>query len=208
MGQGIDLEVICLVSPSEDGTEALLGELGVEVIIDDAPGRHLAEIDGHLWGNPDRYLYMTRLRNRLLKVVLERDPDYFLSLDSDIILPLGALGQLIAYAKATGAHIVSPALNMAIGAQAWNTMNWKSGSHLFTAARDYVPVGRSSVDVVMAAILMDRSALRVCHWRAHEQGEDVGFSVVAQENGILRWWLPDVICQHLMQRSWLPAPAD
>jgi hypothetical protein len=195
--------VLALCSPSEDATEASLANLGVEVVQDPEPGRPLWEIDNHGWGTMTTYAYMARLRNQLIELMIERDAEYFFSLDTDIILPADAITALLAVMEASGADVIAPAVNMAIRAISWNTMNWDSmmpGS----AIRTFVPQRAGPVDVVMAAMLLNRRAMERCRWAPHMQGEDVGFCINAVTQGISRWWCPEIRCTHLMNRSWLP----
>jgi hypothetical protein len=198
-GQGIELEVICLVSASEDGTEAMLAEEGATVIMDDRPGRNTTEIDGHLWGSGATYQYMASLRNQLTDEAIARDADYFFSLDSDIILPPGGLKQLLDYA-ADHPGVVSPAVNMTVGSTAWNTMDWTDKQFPTMAIRPQHEPRSGPADVIMAAMLLDRTGME-CLWQPHGQGEDVGFCIDAHLKQVPRWWFPEVRCQHLMRRS-------
>ena len=89
--QGVELELVCLLSPSEDNTEEVLKQHPITLLYDERPGRSVLEIDTHAWGNLNgKYEYMASLRNQLIDYVIERDADFFFSLDSDIILPQNA----------------------------------------------------------------------------------------------------------------------
>ena len=190
-----NIHMAALVSPSEDSTLQDLRDLNVEIIHDDEPGRPVIEIDHHQWGVMGRFDYLARLRNRLVEFALEGDFDYFFSLDSDIVLPPYGLSKLLYYAR-THPGVVSPAVNMVIGGRAWNVMRWSNPSFPGLVDRNALPVaGRA--DVVMAAMLLDRSALE-CRWSSHMAGEDIGFCLDAESLGVQRWWYPDVRCQHLM----------
>ena len=197
----VKAEVLCLASPSEDGTEEALLCLGIEVIQDLEEGRPVWEIEHHTWGSLPKFEYMSRLRNQLVEIALEREVDYFFSLDSDIILPEHGLARLLDYA-ATHPGVVAPSVNMVPNGVAWNIMNWSNPHMALAANRDKLAphllrqeAGRA--DVVMAAMLLDRSAL-ACRWAMHMAGEDIGFCLDAESKGIPRWWYPDVRCQHLM----------
>jgi hypothetical protein len=190
------IHVAALLTESGDDTEELLKKRDVELFYDDEPGRLPWQIDTHIW-DLERYAYMARLRNRLVELALEMDVDYFLSLDSDIILPPGGLEVILDYAVAHPG-VVSPKVQMGMTSSAWNTMHWTDPLHPGRANRHRTPEeGRA--DVVMAAMLLDRSALE-CRWQGHDSGEDIGFCLNAEARGILRWWLPSVQCRHLMHR--------
>jgi hypothetical protein len=191
-----DITVAALLTPSEDDTEAELRRRDVEVIHDLEPGRPVHEINAHMWGVIAKFEYMARLRNRLVELAIEGGYDYFFSLDSDIVLPKYGLVKLLHYSQ-THPGIISPSVNMVPNGTAWNVMTWSNPLYPGFANRDK-PVLTGRADVIMAAMLLDRSALE-CRWEAHMAGEDVGFCLNAESRGIKRWWYPEVRCQHLMQ---------
>jgi GT2 family glycosyltransferase len=197
--QDIDVDVMCLVSPSVDNTEELLRERGVITFTLDDPGpRTKTQIDGHMW-TEGAYIYMARLRNALTYYAQQYGADYFLSLDSDIVLPKGGLAKMLEYAKAH-MGVVAPAVNMGWRNTAWNTMDWVDYNRPSVAHRPVIEPRGGQADVVMAAMLLDRIAMEKCAWAMHEQGEDVGFSLVARQQQVPLWWLPEVRCLHLMRQ--------
>jgi hypothetical protein len=198
--QEVDVEVVCLYSASEDDTRAQLESRHVTILDDPEIGRRLPEIDGHMWGGrPEDYSYMTRIRNDLMDYVVAQDPDYFLSLDSDILLCPGALKRMVACLEIYGG-IVSPAVNMSQnGRTAWNVMTWADRAHPGVAHRRVTPVA-GQVDVIMAALLFDREGMQ-CRWSPTRNGEDIGLCIDAERLHVPRWWLPDLRCDHLMRPS-------
>lgn len=197
--QGVEADIICLVSASEDGTEEILDKAeGLTVLFDDRPGRNTTEIDGHAWGDLNTYAYMSSLRNRLVDEAIAYQADYFFSLDTDIILPPGALLQLLDFAE-KHPGVVAPAVNMTTGTTAWNTMDWVDRETPGMAHRPVVDPQGGRVDVIMAAMLLDRSGME-CVWGAHGQGEDVGYCLDAARRQVPLWWLPSVKCEHRMRR--------
>lgn len=198
VNQSIDVEIIALVSVSEDKTVELLDDRGVEVAYDFEDGRSTGEIDGHVWGAGNTYEYMASLRNKLTQWAIEKDADFFFSLDSDIILPPDGLRVLLEYAQ-TRVGVLSPAVNMTIGQTVWNTMDWVDRNRPSLANRISQNLYSYQADVVMAAMMLDRSAME-CKWQSHQQGEDVGFCLDAEARRIPRWWIPEVQCDHLMRK--------
>ena len=197
---GLEPHIVCLYSESSDETLELLTGAGVEVIYDDEPGRSTSEIEGHNWGHFETYDYMSRIRNRLTDHVRNSGADLFLSLDTDIILPPGGLSELVEYSS-THPGVVSPAVNMSWQAVAWNVMNWTQPDfHLSAAYRAPGVPSEGHVEILMAAMLLDRVAMTVCEWRPHVQGEDVGFGQSAREHGVDLWWVPSISCDHHMIR--------
>lgn len=191
--QGIDVKIVCLLSPSEDETESILRQGGVEIIHDTEVGRTASQIDTHLW-KEDGYAYMARTRNRLKEWVLNYGADVFFSLDSDIILPENGLATLLTSLELHGG-VVAPAVNMALNDRVWNMMAFTG-----TGAERNPPDPRfGPVDAVMAAMIMDKDAMQ-CDWTGHPRGEDIGFCLNAERLGITRWWEPAVRCTHLMRK--------
>ena len=191
--------IVCLLSRSEDDSRSILEDLGVEVIDDLEEGRPVPEIDGHIWnrGTPV-FEYMARLRNRLLDVMIEREAEYFLSLDCDIVLPPNAITDLLLIMERTGADVISPAVALCFDPVEWNTMNW---DRTYTAWRHHIPMCTAPVDVVMAAMLLNRRAIESCRWMPNVQGEDIGFCLLAEQLGISRWWVPEIACTHIMWKE-------
>jgi GT2 family glycosyltransferase len=197
-----EVEIVSLVSPSEDDTEQIIIDQGVHVIKDDRPGRTTMEVDGHLWGSMETYEYMADIQNQLVDYACEQHCDYFFSLDSDIILPPNAIQNLINYMEAGHPGVAAPAVNLAVGEVAWNTMTWVHRDFPYMATRDVGTPVEGPADVVLAAMMMDRQGMR-CRYEAHQQAHDVGFCVRADEMLIPRWWVPQIRCQHLMRRTLL-----
>lgn len=195
--QNVPVQIVCVYSESDDDTLKILDDNGVTVIEDERPGRSLTEIDGHLWGNTDTYQYMADLRNGLMDVVKAMGASHFFSLDSDIILPKDGLKRLMEYAE-THPGVISPGVNMARNATAWNVMSWVDPRTPRLAHRGGTPVG-GKADVIMAAMLLDRHAM-TAQWESHSQGEDIGYCLDAEAVGVDRWWVPEINCMHLMQK--------
>jgi hypothetical protein len=196
--QKMDLDVLCLLSKSSDDTEAVLRRRGVRYIRDPYPGRTTSAIHRHQWAQPEDHAYIAELRNALLEIVIEQRADFFFSLDSDIVLPHGAIDRLIAVLDR---GVIAPYVNMALKGSMHNTMAWDDRAHPGTA-HHRENMQRGYVDVVMGAILMDRRGMEA-RWRPHPQGADVGFCLDADEKSIPRWWEPSVRCEHLLEG---PAP--
>ena len=141
---GLDIEVVCHYTHSKDQTLTLLADRGVTVLNDPLrPTRPVESIDRHEWrfGNRGRdAAYMADLRNVLVAwVEAETAADYFLSLDTDIILPGGALAALL---EDFPGGALSPLVDLAhpcVGRTAWNFMSWLEGE-----PRPCPPDGRSA----------------------------------------------------------------
>lgn len=191
--------MVCVLSPSEDNTEQILKEHNVKILRHDLPGRKVRDVDAHIWGLPTTYTYMSKLRNTLIEAALGMEADYFLSLDSDVILPPDAIKRLLDYSTNNHPGVIAPAVNMAQGAIAWNTMSWVDRAHPSLSHRPVrEPLG-GLADVVMAAMLLDKVGLEA-RWQTHPQGEDVGFCLDARAKEVPLWWVPEIKCDHRMRR--------
>lgn len=198
--QDVELEIICLYSPSEDRTEEILLQNNAHVVHDYRPGRSPTEIHGHQWGHMEDYQYMAEIRNTLLEIVIDKyDPDYYFSLDSDILLPPNALTWMVDKMENSAHGVMAPALNMAVNSKAMNTMCWVDRYNPHMAHRPFTPNTGGYVDVVMAAMLLNRRGMEA-QWVAHAQGEDIGFCLDAKSKSIPLWWEPSIQCEHLMVR--------
>lgn len=117
----------------------------------------------------DRFAHMAQLRNHLLSVVREIEPEFFLSLDSDILLHPDALKNLIQSTERFDA----------VGGATFMTGAGTScpSFGLFTrdGLRRDLAGGVFPVDVIMAIKLMKPAAYAV-PYVAHKLGEDIGWS--------------------------------
>ena len=193
-----DIEILCAVSPSSDGTEQYLLEGGAKLLRmpEHAYRRSKKDIDGHVW-NMEMYEFMASMRNGLKnRAFSEFECDYFFSLDSDIILPKGGLATLLAFAK-DHPGVVSPGVNMTSRGVAWNVMSWVDQGRPSMAHRPIGEPPQGEADVIMAAMLIPRENKSV-RWETHRQGEDVGYCIDAVRSRTKLWWVPMVRCKHLM----------
>jgi hypothetical protein len=144
-----------------------------------------------------RYGQMVQLRNLLLGKVRELEPKLFLSLDSDILIHEQVLANLASgletfdamggkcYMEPQGVR--SPSYAMLLNANGL----------LREDANQVIPV-----DCIMAIKLMTPRAYGV-DYRYHFQGEDIGWSVAAREQGLTLGWDGRIVSKHVMQPSQL-----
>jgi len=197
--QGVEHTVLALLTPSEDETEQILKDHGAEIMYDTTGGRKIRDIEGHVWGKMETFAYMADMRNELVQWAKDLEADYFFSLDSDIILDENVLPRMLKYAE-THPGVIAPAVSMSPTTTAWNTMSWVDRRF------PNLPADRASErpktgqrDIVMAAMMLDRSAMGV-QWKAHQAGEDIGFCIDAWHKQVPLWWIAELQCIHLMQR--------
>jgi hypothetical protein len=148
----------------------------------------------HHW-NPEKVKYMVDLRNQLLSVVRNINPDYFLSLDSDILLKENVIEDLLLACEqydAVGGKVYLarqarlPSYGNLIREN--KNMHRPDVSHL-------VPV-----DIIMAVKMMTRQAYNV-DYRYEPRGEDLGWSAAAKEACLKLGFDGRTVSKHIMDQS-------
>ncbi len=135
------------------------------------------ENNGRQW-TISKYENMVSLRNSLLNTVREVNPDYYLSLDSDILLTNpNTIELLMAHIK-SGADAVNPLMFMTpFGTMYPSVMTWRSDAPRKAFRLEKYPLGTYfKSDVIMAAKMMSKKVYSNIDYSVHEQGEDVGWS--------------------------------
>lgn len=142
----------------------------------------------------ERYSLLSDMRNRLLEYVRFIQPDYYFSLDSDILLPPDAISRLIEAAESYDA--VAPLVYLAPG-NITNAFLGKKGQH-FRRAPVYGAV--QTVDVICAAKLMTPAIYKDerVYYYPHHLGEDLGWSYKAQMCGFKLGFDTRVATKHIM----------
>lgn len=147
--------------------------------------------DGHQW-NEARYREMVSVRNQLLAAVRECQPDYFLSLDSDILIHEAVLANLLAdlsrFDAAGGKCFMTPQ-----GTDHPSYANFLNAAGLLRPnTSDVIPV-----DAIMAIKLMSPAAYEI-DYAFHIYGEDLGWSRSATRAGLKLGWDGRVVSKHVM----------
>lgn len=155
---------------------------------DDAPAER-----PHAWKTTD-YHRMADLRNQLLKAVREIEPEFFLSLDSDILLAPQTVVQLLETSEkfdaVGGKCYMSPPLrpkenriNLSVSARnpSYGKLKPNGNFHRSDAS------GVFQVDILMAIKLMSPRAYNIDYAYDH-RGEDLGWSRKCREAGVTLGW--------------------
>lgn len=148
------------------------------------------------WNHP-RYHKMVELRNILLEVPRQVNPDYFLSLDTDILLHMECVTNLIETAD----------MYDAVGGKVYMT---KTGNHYpswakidrFNNLQRSECVGVVKVDAIMALKLMSPNAYRT-DYKFHKQGEDIGWSLNVRKQGMTIGFDGRIASKHIMEPNML-----
>ena len=157
------------------------------------------ENNGRQW-TISKYVNMVSLRNSLLETVRDVQPDYYLSLDSDILFTNpNTIELLIAHIK-SGADAVNPLMFMTpFGTMYPSVMSWRSDIEGKAYREEKYKLGtyfRS--DVIMAAKMMSKNVYNTIDYNVHEQGEDVGWSLSCKEHGFDLYCASYIYAPHIM----------
>jgi hypothetical protein len=146
---------------------------------------------------------MVSLRNSILQRVREYQPDYYLSLDSDILLQNpNTIELLIAHIK-DGADAVSPLMFMTpMDSRFPSVMSWKDEDHSVAYRKEKYPLGDYfQSDVIMAAKMMSKDVYNNVDYQFHKQGEDLGWAKNATEKGFKLYSASYIYAPHLMSKD-------
>jgi hypothetical protein len=198
-----DLGIILVASEHDDSVRTVSNfcdSMGYKFKL--VPIEETREGDVRSWGY-ERYERMVYLRNLLLTEVRSYEPEYFLSLDTDILLHPDCVSNLLQTIKD-----IEPAV--AVGGKTFMTPRGKETPSFGMFIRDQVSQGirRSDsdgvmqVDVIMAIKLMSPIAYNV-DYEFHTHGEDVGWSAACRDRKLKLWWDGRVASKHVMEFSML-----
>lgn len=176
----------------------------VDVVVPENVNHYSHEEGSRQW-TISKYDNMCRLRNALLSRVRYHSPDYFFSLDSDILIENpSTIELLIAHIK-DGADAVSPLMYMTpVGVNYPSVMKWHSEPG-GKAHRDFMfPIGTYfKSDVIMAAKMMSRAVYENIDYKIHEQGEDLGWSANCAKAGYSLYSASYLYAPHIMSQGML-----
>lgn len=160
--------------------------------------------DRRMWSQ-DRYETMVHLRNSLLERVRFLKPDYFLSLDSDILLAPDAI-------KSAFDAMTDDV--WAVGMRTYmterSTTHPSMGIWVDSGVRRYYRVDSRDItrcDIIMAAKLMRPEAYRV-DYKVHPYGEDLGWCLNVAEAGGKVCYDGRVGNKHVMSKQMLETVDD
>lgn len=196
-----DIETVSLLNKWKESHP----EVSIFEIVYPENVNHFSHPEGQRHWTISKYENMVNLRNCLLQKVREYQPDYFLSLDSDILLKnTSTLELLIAHIK-DGADAVSPLMFMTpVGSKFPSVMKWLD-QDLTKAYRDFsFPLGTYfQSDVIMAAKMMSKDVYNNVDYSIHQQGEDLGWSSNCAKKGYSLYSASYIYAIHIMSRAML-----
>jgi hypothetical protein len=193
------------VGPSADDTEKILAQEDawgnwafVECLRDNSDA-HLDR--GRNW-NLTRYEHMATMRNELLDFAISRGPEFYFSCDTDMLLPRKTL------------EVLRRDIHNYDGIAPMTFMTPVGGGTAITNAMERTgercPAWTPDVRRVYAcfgAVLMT-PALMAVRYKAHGQGEDLGWAENVQEAGLRLAITPHVRVKHVMHPDHLELRDD
>lgn len=162
--------------------------------------------DAREW-NWARFERMVELRNTLLGTVRELEPEYFLSLDSDILLHEDAIANMVETIEtmpwqAVGGktYLSPPRINPKTGEELAGCRSHPSWANVTRngGLRRQDAEGVFPCDVIMAIKLMTMPAYGI-DYEVHAQGEDTGWSLACAKHGVRVGWDGRVTSKHIMR---------
>lgn len=194
-----DIKLLMHYSPGKDETLSLLDEAhrhyGFDVqVIWDYTGNDSAE---RVW-NVNRYAKMVHLRNVLLEEVRRQQPEYYLSCDTDMLLPPETCVKLAQEMGRVGADGISPLTYMTpTGTQFPNCM--KRGG----VTRELVQPDTFFVGACFGVVLMSPALYSQVDYAVHVNGEDLGWAQNVDNAGLKLALTPHVVVKHVMHPNML-----
>lgn len=207
-----DIGFVFVASESDHETLAVLNawknvhpEVEIFDIIFPENVNHFTHKDGTRHWTLSKYENMVKLRNNLLENVRNYQPEYFMSLDSDILLTNPNTLELLISHIVDGADAVSPLMYMTpVGEKFPSVMKWlnEPGKR---ATRDFdFPIGTYfKSDVIMAAKMMSKKVYNTVDYRLHDQGEDLGWCAACAEAGYNLYAATYIYAVHVMHKTML-----
>ena len=150
------------------------------------------------WGDRTRLETLAEMRNFLIAQVNLDSPDFFLSLDSDILVAPWEQSQAL---FDTQYDAVAPLVYLGSG-DISNAFNFHGDHHRrITESRRYGTDQR--VDVIAAAKLMKPRAYQVSEYGYDRYGEDFYWAREMRRNGVQLGLNSSVVFKHIMERGQL-----
>lgn len=166
---------------------------------------HFSHKDGTRHWTLSKYDNMVKLRNHLLEKVRIYQPDYFMSLDSDILLTNPNTLELLISHINEGAKAINPLMYMTPSGERFpSVMKWlNEPGGKATRDFDYEIGTYFKSDVIMAAKMMSKEVYNNINYIIHDQGEDLGWSSECARMGYDLYAATYIYAVHVMHKGML-----
>lgn len=155
--------------------------------------QNVTHVASRQW-NVERYQVMVQLRNDILTVVRDLQPDYYLSCDTDMLLPTGAINKLIESRSPYDG--IAPLTFMTTGGT--TCPNWLTRD----LERPYLQPGVTEQHAVFGTVLMTPDLYAV-DYAVHPWGEDLGWAENVRNAGLRLALNTEVKVKHVMSPEFL-----
>lgn len=154
-----------------------------------------------------KYHNMVEMRNNILSKVREYNPNYYFSLDSDVLLKHPSTLELLMAHVDSGADAVNTLMYMTpFGTQFPSVMTWKNDEEGRAFREESYPLGSFfKSDIIMAAKMMSHDVYHNVNYEFHVQGEDLGWSLDAKRKGYDLYCASYIYTPHIMHEDMLAA---
>jgi hypothetical protein len=189
-----DITLLFHCGPSVDGTrEYLEAQRGADwrdvIILDGVDGEHS---ERRTW-NKSRFHLMVQLRNELLAEVRRLRPDYYLSCDTDMLLPLPTVETLL---KEIGTYDgIAPLAFMTSQGE-----DFSNGTDVDCSRRLPIEPQTYPVGACFGVVLMTPQLYDGVDYAFHDAGEDLGWARGVQQAGLSLAICPLCRVKHVMDR--------
>lgn len=190
---GVEPSMIFNVHPDDHETRGLLGTFPEATVLD---SQHQGGDSNHKW-NQSRYYQMVDLRNELLEGVRAENPDYFFSLDSDVLLHPDTITLLLeAMEEHEDAWAIAPKCFVSKhGTRHPNMGVWVNRQKSMYRRHNYNYLAK--VDIVICCYIMRPEAYNI-DYVFNSRGEDLGWSMEVVKAGGNLYWDGRVGNKHVM----------
>lgn len=213
--QGIDPTKIGFIfeaSPDDEQTISMMNrykEANPQISLFDIHIRedlpHFVHDEGTRQWSISKYENMVSLRNSLLNKARNIEPEYYYSLDSDILLTNSNTINLLISHIQSGADAVNTAMFMTpIGEMYPGVMSWSEDITEKAYRKQEYPLGTYfKSDVIMAAKMMSKDVYKNVDYKIHPQGEDLGWCDNAKKLGYNLYCAGYIYTPHIMYKQML-----
>lgn len=177
----------------------------IEIVEKNDIAHHEHEQNSRQW-TMSKYHNMVSLRNALLDEVRKYQPEFFFSLDSDIIIQNSMTIELLISHIKDGADAVSPLMFMTpFDTKFPSVMNWVDKPGERARRMEKYPLGTYfKSDIIMAAKMMSKEVYNNVNYAFHAQGEDLGWCAEANKKGFKNLYSASYIyAPHIMHPEML-----
>lgn len=157
---------------------------------------HEDPYDGRRVWNKRRYEHMVHIRNLLLRRVKQINPEFFWSLDSDVLPREDSLVEALRVFGNYDCSAVGMHLYLSMNGRKNSSKGQLANGRLYAELYETELENSYPADVVMASVLMGPRAYKV-DYCLDDQGEDVGWSKACKEKDVRFMWAGKALCKHV-----------